>query len=379
MDYRIIYVNAEAIFAVMLIILYALERSNRKNHMPRKLDALYACFIVTIILDSIWIIIDGQPRLRTFNMILNVVYLSITSFIGYLWFLYTLDMFPSRTKLQKIKYYLAIPVVLDVLIVIFSPITGWAFTIDESGYYQRGALHILSFLMNYVFTMLGSYAALAARKEALLSVDKKRLAVAAFFPVPIIVLTAIQFVLPPGLPAMQGGVMISLVLVYATHQNVLVSRDPMTGLSNRFSFESDLMHRMENYREKGTRLYLMEGDLDNLKSINDSMGHPAGDRAIQLASEALSQVFSPFGSLVFRLGGDEFMVIVETQEALEAEALRRQLNEVLSEKAGEGGFSMGLSMSLGATEYQGDTDFRSLIKMADADLYEIKAKRKRLA
>ena len=70
---------------------------------------------------------------------------------------------------------------------------------------------------------------------------------------------------------------------------------------------------------------------------------------------------------------------METQEALEAEVLRTQLNEILAEKAREGGFSMGLSMSLGATEYQGDTDFRSLIKRADGDLYEIKAKRKRLA
>ena len=76
MDYRIVYINAELIFASILLILYFLERSSRKGHMSIKHQLLYILFTITIVLDSLWILVDGKPEYRSANVLINVAYLS---------------------------------------------------------------------------------------------------------------------------------------------------------------------------------------------------------------------------------------------------------------------------------------------------------------
>lgn len=368
MDYRIVYINAELIFASILLILYFLERSSRKGHMSIKHQLLYILFTITIVLDSLWILVDGKPEYRTANVLINVAYLSITGTIGYLWLLYTLEMFPSKTWVKKAAPFLAIPVVIDVLLVLSSPVTGLVFTVDEGGHYVRQSLHILSFIINYTYVLLGSYVALRARKEASLTADKKLFGVAALFAVPIVVLTAIQLALPPGLPAMQGGVIIALLLVFAMNQNVLITRDELTGLLNRYAFEMDLMERINNYDDNDNNLYLMEGILDGFKEINDTYGLPMGDRILVIVSEILKDVFSEYGSLVFRTGGNIFMMIVETEGEIDRDAIRDEINSRLKEKGDY--LKIELRMSLGAGKYTVVDDFKTIIERVDQDLYK---------
>jgi diguanylate cyclase (GGDEF)-like protein len=371
LDYRIIYINAECIFAAILIILYFLERSSRKGHMSIRHQLLYILFTITIILDSMWILVDGRPELRSINMLINLIYLSITSMIGYLWLLYTLEMFPSKTWVKKAAPFLAIPVVLDILLVLSSPVTGLVFSIDEGGHYVRHSLHIISFIINYTYVLLGSYVALRARKEATLTADKRRFGVAALFAVPIVVLTAIQLALPPGLPAMQGGVIIALLLVYAMNQNVLITKDDLTGLLNRYAFEQELMDRISNYDDNDNNLYLMEGILDGFKEINDTYGLPMGDRILVIVSEILKDVFSEYGSLVFRTGGNIFMMIVETAGEIDRDAIRDEINSRLKEKGDY--LKIDLRMSMGAGKYTVVDDFKTIIERVDQDLYKHKA------
>jgi len=371
LDYRIIYINAECIFAAILIVLYFLERSSRKGHMSIRHQLLYILFTITIILDSMWILVDGKPELRAINMLINLVYLSITSMIGYLWLLYTLEMFPNKTWVKKAAPFLAIPVILDILLVLSSPMTGLVFSIDESGHYVRHSLHIISFIINYSYVLLGSYVALRARKEATLTADKRRFGVAALFAVPIVVLTAIQLALPPGLPAMQGGVIIALLLVYAMNQNVLITRDELTGLLNRYAFEQELMDKINSYDDNDNNLYLMEGILDGFKEINDTYGLPMGDRILVIVSEILKDVFSEYGSLVFRTGGNIFMMIVETAGEIDRDAIRDEINERLKEKGDY--LKIDLRMSMGAGKYTVVDDFKTIIERVDQDLYKHKA------
>jgi len=372
LDYRIVYLNAQFIFAILFIVLYALERISRKGQIPKKLGALYFCFMLTLLLDSAWIIIDGRPELRTANIVLNLVYLSIMASIGYIWFLYTLDMFPSKTRLRKYRYILGLPMIVNVLLALSSPATGLVFSIDDAGIYTRAPLHLISPAINYGYMLLGSYAALVARKEALLTTDKRRLAVAAFFPLPILMLVSLQFLLPPGLPAFEGGVLISLLLLYATHQHLLVTRDQVTSLPNRFAFESYLMDKIKSI-QPGNHLYLIEGELDNFKEINETFGHSTGDRVIKIAADTLTNLFSRYGSLVFRYGGIQFMIIIESPQPVDENKIRNNINKRLSE-AGKP-FFKNLSLSLGIAEFTSDSNFKSLIEEADLNLYKIRSEK----
>ena len=156
MDYRIIYVGAQTIFGILFLVLLALRHSTLKGQQANKLDAVYCLFLVTVVLDSIWILIDGQPELRTWHVLLQVVYLTAMAFTGYLWFLYTLDQFPAKSmKLRKYRFVLVIPVLIIVVLVFCSIKTSWMFVVDENGTYSRGDLHIFLIAMNYIYIPKG--------------------------------------------------------------------------------------------------------------------------------------------------------------------------------------------------------------------------------
>lgn len=372
MDYRIIYVGTQAIFGVLFLTLLILRHTNERGQRLNKLDALYALFILTAVLDGTWMLIDGVPNMRSAHVALQVVYLSTMALTGYTWFLYTLDSFPAQSmKLRRYRFVLGIPVLITIVLIVCSIRTSWMFIVDENGTYTRGPLHIYSIIANYAYMLLASYVALRCRKDALLTMDKRRYGAIALFPVPVLVLSGIQLLLPPGLPAMQGGVFISLLLLFGTSQNVLITRDYLTGLPNRSAFEQDLLEHMHRYRAADqAHLYVMEGDLNKFKHINDTYGHPTGDKALQLAAEALEEVFTPYGAAVFRTGGDEFSMIAETDEVLHVEALRAELNDRLAQASVAD--DIVLSMSLGIKEYDGITEFRELIKGVDESLYAAK-------
>lgn len=87
--------------------------------------------------------------------------------------------------------------------------------------------------------------------------------------------------------------------------------DPLTGLANRRALETNVEDAMDRWRAEGTPVGLMLCDLDELKVINDTRGHHAGDRALKRVGEALVAAASAYPSAVTaRLAGDEFAVVL---------------------------------------------------------------------
>ena len=372
MDSRFIYTGAQLIFAILFLTLMGLRHFNERNRGFDKLDLLYILFIIVTLLDATWMLINGKPEYRSWHVALEVTYLTCMAFTGYVWFLYTLDYFPAKSmKIRKYRYVLCIPVIIVVILVFISIKTSWMFMVDENGLYIRGEYHIYSVIVNYSYMLLGSYVALRCRRDALLAMDRRRFTVAALFPVPILLLSGLQLLLPPGLPAMEGSVFISLLLLFGTSQNVLITRDYLTGLPNRAAFEQDLLERIDNYRKDGQKhLYLLAGDLDKFKDINDTYGHPKGDKALQLTAQALSEVCEPYGIAVFRTGGDEFMMIAEAENAVGLATLQETINARLDELTADEVYD--LNMSLGMVEYDGTINYHLLIEQVDECLYSSK-------
>ncbi len=89
----------------------------------------------------------------------------------------------------------------------------------------------------------------------------------------------------------------------------LATRDTMTGLLNYTAFMQQSTARLSALRDTDAKIYFLFLDADNLKSVNDSFGHAAGDRLIQTLATRLSNSLPP-GSIVARKGGDEFVALV---------------------------------------------------------------------
>jgi len=91
----------------------------------------------------------------------------------------------------------------------------------------------------------------------------------------------------------------------------LAYRDPLTGLLNRRALDEHAAHAFEVAADATRTITVVAVDINRLKQVNDSLGHVAGDQLIQAVARALNTSFSRLtGSLVARVGGDEFTVMV---------------------------------------------------------------------
>jgi diguanylate cyclase (GGDEF)-like protein len=152
----------------------------------------------------------------------------------------------------------------------------------------------------------------------------------------------------------------------------LSRHDPLTGLVNRRAFEQCLGDSIDG-RGGSTGFGLMLCDLDSFKSVNDSHGHPEGDRVLcEAASALLSTVRAD--DVVARVGGDEFAIVVAGADHRTMTALAERLGEELgqaSERLGLPDFR--LEASLGWALFPDDTaSSEELIVLADSALRERK-------
>ena len=102
------------------------------------------------------------------------------------------------------------------------------------------------------------------------------------------------------------------------------SLDPLTGLKNRRRFEEDLRVAMARSRRDGTTGAVLMLDLDHFKQVNDSHGHPAGDRMIEEIAGVLRQRTRE-SDMLARLGGDEFAIVLPRCSPAEARVVAESI------------------------------------------------------
>ncbi len=129
----------------------------------------------------------------------------------------------------------------------------------------------------------------------------------------------------------------------------LAITDELTGLSNRRGFEL-LGERLVNAaRRLGVPVTVVYADLDNLKAINDELGHDAGDRAIEEAASLLATTLRD-SDLIARLGGDEFAAVLAGAAASDAVAAKTRIEQALDARNASFEDCFELSLSLGLAD-----------------------------
>lgn len=141
--------------------------------------------------------------------------------------------------------------------------------------------------------------------------------------------------------------------------------DQMTGLQNRRAYSEKVEQLSKHLPVPCT---VVMADINGLKEANDTLGHEAGDELIIGSAECLRKSFDGIET-VYRLGGDEFTVILEKPEA-EAKKHLERMEKICAEWKGQ--FINGISISYGAASSEEFSDPDSLLKAADRRMYEYK-------
>ncbi|MFI9027093.1 putative bifunctional diguanylate cyclase/phosphodiesterase [Streptomyces sp. NPDC053560] len=153
-------------------------------------------------------------------------------------------------------------------------------------------------------------------------------------------------------------------------------RDPLTGLPNRQWLLERTWSALDDAERVGSRAALVLIDLDRFRSVNDTLGHLAGDRLLLQIAERLRHAL-PRGAEAARLGGDEFAVLLPTADSLtSAQRVARSLVAALGSPLDLDGLTLVLEASAGVAVYPDHAlDAEGLLRRADVAMYQAKRDR----
>jgi diguanylate cyclase (GGDEF)-like protein len=174
-----------------------------------------------------------------------------------------------------------------------------------------------------------------------------------------------------------AALLTALVLIWSRNERMQelkqqASHDPLTGLKNRRRFGEDLRTELARSRREETVGAVLMLDLDNFKRVNDTLGHPAGDRVIADIAGVLNARMRST-DVVARLGGDEFAVVLPRCDLDEAEEVADAIGKAIRLHTPPGEAAPPITASIGiATFGPGTGSSDSVLSTADSALYEAK-------
>ena len=153
----------------------------------------------------------------------------------------------------------------------------------------------------------------------------------------------------------------------------IATHDALTGLANRILARDLLEHIIANARRHQLKAGLLYLDLDDFKTVNDTMGHSAGDDLLKEVGSRLAGALRA-SDTVCRLGGDEFLVILgELNESGDAAVAAQTVLEQFARTFTLDGFKVSSGCSIGVAVFPEDgADFDTLLKNADTAMYRAK-------
>ncbi|MBI2222417.1 MAG: GGDEF domain-containing protein [Acidobacteria bacterium] len=166
----------------------------------------------------------------------------------------------------------------------------------------------------------------------------------------------------------------------AAHRDLeqLVITDPLTGCYNRRFFHEIIGREIQRRHRYGTPLSVLFADVDRFKAVNDTLGHEAGDAALQLVAEFLRRNVRE-ADYLFRWGGDEFLLLLTCGE-LEAARKGLDLQRAFAAAIEGERFPSGFGLSIGSAELRaGSSDVLAVVKEADDRMYQDKTRAHRRA
>ena len=304
----IAYVVDYDIFAAILLgamlILYFTER--------RLLDEQSRCFTLLLgvcfsgcVFDVIGVALGRQPQLISLPLLwfVNLAFLSLTQLLLPLALFYVVNMTGNTVRpLLRRQPWLILPFALSMVIILSSPLTGWACFFNEQHLYDLGPLHKLLYVDSFLYLVYFIYYLLAHRRQ--LGPRRRRLILGAL----VLLFLALLFqALNPEYLITYPCLSISLLVAFTALQAPSNYIDRLTGLFNREA----LVHMMRDHYVHHRPCAVAVWALDDFSKLNAAVGVAVGDRLLWQVGQYLSQAYPD--EVVARYAGDRLAVLMSRE------------------------------------------------------------------
>ncbi|WP_142828088.1 GGDEF domain-containing protein [Planococcus soli] len=273
-------------------------------------------------------------------------------------------------------------------------ITGFSFQVAAdfiyayltfNGTYQAGHYVDLLWQLSILFIGLTAYYAKEGEGQNSWLVKNRVRDQAALFPyvsivvLMVLVIESYQF----DFNALSTGLLLVFLLLLGHQMQILhknrqlvaqykqlAYHDPLTGLRNRGSFKQEIESMLTDYPSSQLALLLL--DLDKFKAVNDTLGHHIGDMVLMKTAQRL-EAAGGNEALIFRLGGDEFIIIMPSATQERCTVLAKRIVDVFQDPMDIEGHVVSVTPSIGISKYpeNGNTSDK-LMQNADAAMYVTK-------
>lgn len=389
-------------FLILIITNYEVffKRIDRNETRTKK---IYRLFLISVMLyyvtDVLWGVFEAN-HLTTLLYIDTEIYFMVMALGILFWTGYTAEYLDDNNLFNKLLKYSGILFFASVMVLtfinFFYPVMFW---FDEEGLYHTAAARYVTLIVQIVLLFLTSvYALIVAFKTG--GTGKKRHLAIGLSGLIMLIFISIQIFFP-YLPLYAIAYMLGCCLLrtfvienekeeYRENLAVALERekkqveelntawkaaytDALTGVRSTLAYsekQADIDKRIaeDSLAELGVAVF----DLNDLKKINDNLGHDVGDEYIKEACKLICTVFDH--SPVYRIGGDEFAAILEGADYKNRDNLLQLFNRHVQKNIDDG----SVIISVGIAEYiKGrDNSYKRIFERADLGMYEQKKKMK---
>ena len=337
-------------WALILILLAFLTLLRTTGFINKKSKSrMFALIVWLFLLDLIVFFeffLEEQGGAADIRLVLMAIRYSATPLI---------IAFIIYTMAINMQWYIFIPAYLLTALNIISIFTGIVFRLDENGTLRRGLLGYLP------YTMVGVYCTLLV--YILIKRSNKRYT--ELFPILFLCFSFISGLLLPFILGKEFSkifcitIVIAVFIYYVFSILQLSEKDSLTGLLNRQAFYASIEDEKKNINA------LVSIDMNGLKTINDTQGHAAGDKALETIAICFLESATA-KQTVYRIGGDEFVILCRRSKEEDVKQLIERIRKNLAKT--EYKWAIGYSFHPDGTD-----SIDEMLKESDEKMYEDKS------
>ena len=349
---EIVQINFLPLCIIVFLIIFIGFNDAYEHEVTRMFVRPMFFLIILIVIDNVdYYLLEGR----------NTGFVHVLSaFLGYnirICLMLSLIFIELREESKKVKQILYIPALINLAVTSLAFFTKLVFWYGEDGVIMRGPLsytpHVISIILSVVLFGYGIY---------ILRYDRWRETIVVCLATFLSLMGTLVETLFQLRGILIGVVSLDVAFFYMYMHVEYFKLDILTGALNRISFYADT--RKLNSRDEVTVISI---DLNDLKKINDTKGHPAGDEALRTAARLIRKRLLK-GAHLYRVGGDEFVII---SSGISEEKTTKMENELKTDMLGS-----SISFAMGSAHMQDKEKFDDVYIRADREMYKNKREMK---